>query len=324
MYEIGLCGMWWPSTPHIEITAALVGLTGGPGSFTPTPPPPSPAACRGHRCILRFCPRFPADTPTHFSSSGGVPKATCIDPIFVKGARSIKDADVFPSPTPHRPLLVSIEPAEGLADIRSWRTIRWRHSPPGTLPRLAALIDLLWGWLASYPVGPKAFHQSLWAAARHLIPHPRPVDLVLRDLRRRAAPRTDAELADLRESWLPPPPAMELNLQMTLCGPPPSPEQPKVPRAAPPTRCAPTAGSSRTWGVNHSSRPSPRSIRPSVSHHQAPRTPPPDLNFLTTTYDPAKWDPYFDPIAHVPAKLLGNLLAAGIDPRDRPCRDLFS
>ena len=50
----------------------------------------------------------------------------------------------------------------------------------------------------------------------------------------------------------------------------------------------------------------------------------PDLDFLTATYDPAKWDPYFDRIAHLPAKLLGDLLAAGVDPRDRPRRGLFS
>ena len=119
--------------------------------------------------------------------------------MFVKGAGSITDADILPSSTPHKPLLVSIQRLEGLADIRSWRMIRWRHSPPGTLPCLAALIDLLWGWLVSDPVGPNAFQRPLWAAARHLIPHPRPVDHLLRDLRRPSAPRTEAELADLRE-----------------------------------------------------------------------------------------------------------------------------
>ena len=50
----------------------------------------------------------------------------------------------------------------------------------------------------------------------------------------------------------------------------------------------------------------------------------PDLDFLTATYNPTKWDPYFDPVTHLPANLLGDLLAAGIDLQDRPRRDLFS
>ena len=86
----------------------------------------------------------------------------------------------LPSLIPHKPLLANVEPMEGLADIHNWRMIPWRHLPAGTLPRPAALLDLTWGWLASYPVGPNRFLQSLWAAARHLIPHPRPLDRVLR------------------------------------------------------------------------------------------------------------------------------------------------
>ena len=119
---------------------------------------PLAAACRGTGCMLRFRPAFPADTPTHFSSSQGVHTATCIDHVFTRGARSIPDADVLPSFTPHKPLLVTVEPMEGLTAVRSLRMIRWRHAPPGTLPRLAALVDLLWGWLSSYPVGPNAYH----------------------------------------------------------------------------------------------------------------------------------------------------------------------
>ena len=49
-----------------------------------------------------------------------------------------------------------------------------------------------------------------------------------------------------------------------------------------------------------------------------------DSYFLMATYNPAKWDPYFDPIAHLPASLLGDLLAAGIDPRDRSRRGLYN
>ena len=286
---------------------------------------PLAAACRGDGCMLRFRPAFPADTPTHYSSSGGVPKATCIDHVFTKGARSITDADVLPSPTPHKPLLVSVEPLEGLADIRSWRMVRWRHSPPGTLPRLAALIDLLWGWLASYPVGPKAFHQSLWAAARHLIPHPRPVDHVLRDLRRRSAPRTDAELADLREfvaataarHGVERPDEVLRSTTITgatkgaLCRP----SNPLRPYSGiqPDLGCELPTATARLQEVHDQAS--------ATTRHRGHT---PDLDFLTATYDPSKWDPYFDPIAHLPAGLLGDLLAAGVDPRDRPRRGLFS
>ena len=305
---------------------AALALVGGDFNMSPTcTRHPLAAACRGDGCMLRFHPAFPADTPTHFSSSRGVPKATCIDHVFVKGARSITDADVLPSPTPHRPLLVSVKPLEGLADIRSWRMIRWRHSPPGTLPRLAALIDLLWGWLASYPVGPKAFHQSLWAAARHLIPHRRPVDHVLRDLRRRSAPRTDAEPAGLRDfvaataarHGVQRPDDVLRSTAITgatrgaLCRP----SKPLRPYSGiqPDLGCELPTATARLQEVHDQAS--------ATTKHRGHT---PDLDFLTATYDPAKWDPYFDPIAHLPAKLLGDLLAAGIDPRDSPRRDLYS
>ena len=80
---------------------------------------PLAAACRGNGCMLRLRASFPADTPTHFSSSQGVHKATCIDHMFTHGTRSVPDADVLPSPTPHKPLSVTVEPMEGLTDIRS-------------------------------------------------------------------------------------------------------------------------------------------------------------------------------------------------------------
>ena len=76
--------------------------------------------------------------------------------------------------------------------------IRWRHTP-GTLLWLTAMVDLLWGWLSSYPVGANTYHQLLWAAALCLIPHPRPLNRVLRDLGLCTAPHTESDLADLRK-----------------------------------------------------------------------------------------------------------------------------
>ena len=49
-----------------------------------------------------------------------------------------------------------------------------------------------------------------------------------------------------------------------------------------------------------------------------------DLDFLTAAFDPAKWDPYFDPVAHLPVSLLGDLLHAGIHPADRHRRGLYN
>ena len=80
---------------------------------------PLAAACRGDGCMIRYRLVFPPGSPTHFSSSRGALKATCIDHEFVKGACSVPDADILPSPTPHKPLLATIEPMEGLADIRN-------------------------------------------------------------------------------------------------------------------------------------------------------------------------------------------------------------
>ena len=80
---------------------------------------PLAAACRGTGSMQRFRPAFPADPPTHLSSSQGVHTATCIDHVFTRGARSVPDADVLPSPTPHKPLLDTVEPMEGLTDVRS-------------------------------------------------------------------------------------------------------------------------------------------------------------------------------------------------------------
>ena len=49
-----------------------------------------------------------------------------------------------------------------------------------------------------------------------------------------------------------------------------------------------------------------------------------DPDFLTAAFDPAKWDPYFDPSAQLPVSLLGDLLHAGIHPADRHRRGLYS
>ena len=106
--------------------------------------PPS-VACRGDWCMV-WCPlAFPSDNPTHFSCSDEMQKATCIEHVLVKGTCTIPHVDVLPSHTLHKPLLATIEPKEDLASIRSWHMIRWRHTPLGTLSRLVALVNLLWG-----------------------------------------------------------------------------------------------------------------------------------------------------------------------------------
>ena len=49
-----------------------------------------------------------------------------------------------------------------------------------------------------------------------------------------------------------------------------------------------------------------------------------DIDFLTASFDPHKWDPYFDALDHMPASLLGHMLHQGIDPHDRHRRGLLS
>ena len=114
--------------------------------------------------MARYRPAFPNDTLTHFTTGPQLRAATCIDHIFT-GARTVASKDVLPSPTPHRPLVAAVEPLEGLTDVRSWRHVRWRPVPEGLLPRLAALIDLLWGWLSATPEPPQRYLQVLWATA---------------------------------------------------------------------------------------------------------------------------------------------------------------
>ena len=259
-----------------------------------------------------------------FSPRGAL-KATCIDHVFVKGARSVPDADILPSPTPHKPLLATVEPMEGLADIRNWRMIRWRHSPAGTLPRLAALLDLTWGWLASYPVGPNSFLQSLWAAARHLIPHPRPLDWVLRDLRLRDSPRTESDLTDLRNylAYTAARHGVERPDEVLRATSITSATKGALCRPSKPLR--PYSGIQPDLGVELPTA----EARLQEVHNQAAATTAHrghtlDLDILTAAFDPAKWDPYFDPVAHLPVSLLGDLLHAGIHPADRRRRGLYS
>ena len=64
-------------------------------------------------------------------------------------------------------------------------------------------------------------------------------------------------------------------------------------------------------------------------HNQAAATTahrghPLDLDFLTAAFDPAEWDPYFDPVAHLLVSLLGDLLHADTHPVDFRRRGLFS
>ena len=106
---------------------------------------PLAAARRGTGCMLRFRLAFPVDTFNHFSCSQEIHTATCSDHVLTRGTWSIPDADVPPSCTPHKPLLVTVELIEGPTEVRSWRMIRWRHALPGSIPLLAALAHPLWG-----------------------------------------------------------------------------------------------------------------------------------------------------------------------------------
>ena len=103
-----------------------------------------PPACQAHGCMQCYRPALPPHTPSHFTSTNGRRSATAIDHIFLRSARSVPDADVLPSPTPHCPVLATVEPMEGPDDVRSWRLIRWRSAPEGAVSRLAALLDVLW------------------------------------------------------------------------------------------------------------------------------------------------------------------------------------
>ena len=174
-------------------------LIGGDFNMSITDPRwPLAPACRAQGCLQRYRSALPPHTPTHFTSTNGRQSATAIDHIFLRGARSVPGADVLPAPTPHCPVLATVEPTEGLADVRSWRLIRWRSAAEGAAPRLAALLDVLWGWLTMHHLTPNAFLQALWSAARHVIPQPRPIDHVLHDLRTRSHPRTAEDIADLQ------------------------------------------------------------------------------------------------------------------------------
>ena len=80
---------------------------------------PLAAACRNGACMARYRPAFPADAQTHYTTTQHRHTATSIDHIFIRGARSITSADILPSPTPHRPLVATVEPLEALTDVRS-------------------------------------------------------------------------------------------------------------------------------------------------------------------------------------------------------------
>ena len=95
---------------------------------------PLASACCTGACMARYRPAFPADAPTDITTTQHRHTATSIDHIFVRGARSIISADILPSPTPHRPLVATVEPPEGLTDVRSLRHVRWRLAPEGTIP----------------------------------------------------------------------------------------------------------------------------------------------------------------------------------------------
>ena len=291
---------------------------------------PLAAACRSGACMARYRPAFPADTPTHYTTSQHRHTATSIDHIFIRGARTIASADVLPSPTAHRPLVATVKPLEGLTDVRSWRHVRWRLAPKGTIPRLAALLDLLWGWLTPTLQPPLTFLRALWAAARQLIPHPSPTTHILADLRRRASPRTTADVTDLAETIAAAAARQGVDRpDVALRGTTIT----SATKGALARRSKPLCPYSGIQPDHRVELFSPQArideVRDQASATTQHRGHTTDINLLTALYDPSNWAPYFDPINQIPANLLRDMLSAGLDPRDPHhrgpfCRQLVS
>ena len=49
-----------------------------------------------------------------------------------------------------------------------------------------------------------------------------------------------------------------------------------------------------------------------------------DIHLLTALFHPHKWSAYFEPMAHIPAALLGDMLHQGFDPRDQAQQGRFT
>ena len=154
---------------------------------------------------------------------------------------------------------------------------------------------------------------------------PRPLDHVLRDLRLRSAPRTESELADLRDFLASTAARHGVERPDDVLRTTSITSATKGALCRPSKPLCPYSGILPDIGATLSS-PSARlqEIHDQAAATTAHRGHTLDRDFLTAVYDPTKWDQYFDPIAHIPAPLLGDLLAAGLDPRDCQHRGLYS
>ena len=286
---------------------------------------PLAPACRAQGCLQRYQPALSWHTPTHYTSTNGRQSATAIDHIFLRGARSVPGADVLPSPTPHCPLLATVEPMEGLADVRSWRLNRWRSAPEGAVPWLAALPDVLWGWLTMHHLTPNAFLQALWSAARHVIPQPRPIDHVLHDLRTRSHPRTAEDIAYLQALFSdtaarhrqerPDQVLRQTSITSATRSALHRPSKPLAPYSRIQADCGVELPTAMTRLAEVTEQAS------ATTRHRGHTL---DIDFLTSAYDPQKWTPFSDPIQHVSSNLLGDMLFHGVEPRDPQARGLYS
>ena len=186
-------------------------------------------------------------------------------------------------------------------------------------------MDLLCAWLASYPLGPNAFLRSLWSATRRLIPHSRPMDPVLRDIRQRSTPYMESDMEALRELLA------DAEARHGVERPNDVPRSTSITSATKGALCRPCKPLRPYSGIQPDigAEPPTSAARLQEVHDQAAATTAHrgrtlDRDYLTATYDPSKCDPFFDPVAQLATSLLGDPLATRVEPRDRQHRGLYS
>ena len=193
-------------------------------------------------------------------------------------------------------MLATVEPMEGLAEVRSWRLLCWRSAPEGAVPRLAALLDVLVGWLTMHHLTPNAFLQALWSAARQVIPQPCPIDHVLHDLRTRSHPRTAEGIADLQallsdtgarlRQERPDQVLRQTSITFATRSALHRPSKP----LAPYSRIQPDRGVELPTATAWLAEVTEQAL--ATTRHRRHTM---DIDFLTSAYDPQKWTPFFDP-----------------------------
>ena len=171
---------------------------------------------------------------------------------------------------------------------------------------------------------PNAFLQALWLATRHVIPQPRPVNHVLQDLRARCHPRTAEDIADLQALLTDtvahhrqerPDHVRQTTITSATRSALHRPSKPLSPYShIQPDRGVklPTAAARLAEVTEQAS---------ATTCHRGHTM---DVDFLAAAFDPHKWTPFFDPIQHIPASLLGDMLYRGVDPRNPQARGLYN